>query len=283
MIKLYKFPIVVELSSVGHGVKNENRPMTQTDFSIQKGGLVSIDFVVRNNDRKPINLVGKKLVLVLMDRTTGKVQLRKRMKVIDPHKGRVIVNFDPRDLGDITPRHYRYSVVMTNEDGSQEFLYFDQKQAATRHLEVRNDAVPRVQDALVIDMTPTNLTPQGLGGFGDPFITRWYAGAYPASCGITTIAVYTTKFYGKLWVQGSIAEQPSDEDTEWYDLDLGTGHPYYQFVNTTGIESFNFSDKMKWIRFVVEPDDIQNGTIFQQLGGQRLEGEGRLTKILMRV
>jgi len=267
MIKLYKFPFTIELGRLGHGVQNENRPMGQSDFAVQKGGLVSIDFVVRNNDRKPVNLVGKTLSMILMDRNTGAVVLRKTIKVKDAYKGVGIVNFVPTDTLTLTPRHYRYGITMTNEDGTQEFLYFDQKQAASGYVEIRDDAGPRTAEAIEIDMTIANLTP-----FEIDSVTRYSAGAFMVGGGITTIAVYTSRFHGKFWVQASLADNTPADDTSWIDLDLGQSvEKYWLFDDASGIESFNFVEKVKWIRFVVEPDDIQNE-----------DTDGKLTKIFLR-
>ena len=55
---LYRFREYVQLWYTKGNAPNINGPMIQYNTKVYKGATNTIDFVVRNNDRQPINLTG---------------------------------------------------------------------------------------------------------------------------------------------------------------------------------------------------------------------------------
>ena len=90
--------------------------------------------------------------------------------------------------------------------------------------------------------------------------------------GLHTVAVYTTDYAGKFWVEGTLEENPTSMDTDWFVINLTSFFPYHEFGNTpmpddtfTGIEAFNFTGSVRWIRFKHQPDSDNTGTLDQVL------------------
>jgi hypothetical protein len=261
---LYRTPVVIGLVRVGHGIRNDNPPMNRSNFALYQGADAAIEFVVRDTDRKPINLLGKTLTLTVMEPLTGALVLTKRIRVLDPHKGSCRVRFSPGDLLTVWPQFYTYSILMNNHDGTSELLMTDQNATARGVLEIRAGVLPEPARSVEITGQPWDrLVPVRVG---DPPIQQYRTGALPADGpasdpnGLHTVAIYPDNYRGRLWVQASLLDQPTTADEHWFDVDLGTGAPL-EFTPDSGLEAYNFSGHYRWVRFVLQPSLINKGGI----------------------
>ena len=82
-IKIYKIPVVVDLTQLDYGVRNNNMPFRDSDFSVYKGSHNPIEFIVRNNDRRPIDLTNKTLSITIFDFHTGDLVDQKPIEIVD--------------------------------------------------------------------------------------------------------------------------------------------------------------------------------------------------------
>lgn len=89
---------------------------------------------------------------------------------------------------------------------------------------------------------------------GDPFRAD---GFYGYSEGLHTVTVQVRNFTGRIWIQASLVEKPTEDD--WFDLWLTANHPYVEYPqipqgpNTewggdTGTYAFNIQANVLWIR-----------------------------------
>ena len=90
--------------------------------------------------------------------------------------------------------------------------------------------------------------------------------------GLHTTAVYVTDFAGKFWIEGSLVNDPTSLDGDWFVIKLSSFFPFHEFGNTpkpddtfTGIEAFNFTGSIRWVRFKYQPDGDNTGTFDQVL------------------
>lgn len=261
---LYRTPVVISLHRAGSGPKTENPTMNRSEFVLYQGADATIEFVIRDNDRKPVNLLGKTLQMTVLDPQSDALVLSKRIRVSDPHKGTCRVRFSPGDLLGVLPQYYAYSVQMQNPDGTGELLMTDQNSTARGVLEVRDGVLPQPVRSIEITAFPWDkLTPVSAG---DPPVTRWIAGPFPADGpaadpdGVHTLAAYLQGFRGNLRVQASLLDQPPSWDHDWFDLDLGTGGPL-AFDGETGVEAWNFVGRYRWVRLIIEPVPHNDGHI----------------------
>lgn len=103
----------------------------------------------------------------------------------------------------------------------------------------------------LLDETSLILTKVGKKVRGD--------GWYGYSDGKHTVAIHTSNFSGRIYIEGSLADEPGDND--WFAIPLDSNNPtqgYVEFSHpfTLGIGrsspdfvvSYNFSGKFTWVR-----------------------------------
>lgn len=273
-VTLYqKNPLAIHLTQVDHGVRNINMPFFDADFRIYKGVTSNIDFVIRNNDRKPINLIGKSLSVTVIDHDTDTVKIEKPFVIIDEIKGKARLDFLPSEVVDWDVGFYNYAVLIENEDGTQNLLFTDQNDSAQGWFELAKNVLPQLNG------------PEDLGGietwtpFHDGLLpagtTRFRSSAIPgdaahnANDGLHSIAIYLDNFTGRVWVQGSIEELVPNLEIDWFEIHLTPNQFELNFVGESGIQAFNFTANVTWIRILTEPDAILN--------------QGTITKVLIKI
>lgn len=270
-VKLYKFPLVIDLTLLDHGVRNYNMPFRDSDFKAYRGTFNNVDFIIRDNDRKAVNLTGKTLVMSIFHHHDGDFIIQIPVHVVDPQKGRVRICMTPQTVDSWEVGFYRYSILINFEDGTHNLLYMDQNQNAQGFFEFADGVLPQLVESTEIlgeHFTPTNQTPPTTAP------TLFVTGAVPGDAtqgdddGLHTVAIYADNYAGKFWVQGSLDENPGVVDHDWFDIWLTATTPYWEFGNTpdpdstfTGIEPFNWTASVRWIRFKHQPDVDNTGEI----------------------
>ena len=89
--------------------------------------------------------------------------------------------------------------------------------------------------------------------------------------GLHTVGMYMSSFIGRIFIQGTLAEDPAEED--WFNIMLdGDSLSYQQFDdNTDGLLAKNFTGNFLWIRakidrsYLVNPDPQTLGSILKIL------------------
>jgi len=274
-VKLYSFPQVITLTYMDHGIRNNNVPFGDSDFRIYRGAFNPIEFIVRDNDRKRVSLIGKCLTMTVINFLSNTPVLQKQVEVIDPHKGHIRVIFTPLELSDIEANFYKYSILVENEDGTTNLLFIDRDHNAAGFFELIEGVLPDLVESIRLlgsEFTPVNIAPPTTTP------TEFISGAQPGdallceSNGLHTIAVYTTDFAGKFFAEGSLEENPMSIDGDWFVIKLNEFFTFHEFGNTpdpdctfTGIEAFNFTGSIRWVRFRFIPDVDNPGTLDQVL------------------
>ncbi len=270
-VKLYKFPLVIDLTLVDQGIRNNNMPFRDSDFKVYRGTFNPVEFIVRDNDRKPISLVGKSLTATIINFFTGAVFLQKDIFVIDAAKGRIKLLLTPPEIAEWENGFYKYSILINNEDGTNNLLFVDQDQNAAGFFEMIDGVLPGLIESVHIftdDFMETNIAPPTL----DP--TVFLSSAFPGDAllceddGLHTAVVYLTDFAGRFFIQGSLEDTPSPNEDDWFNIFLTFTTPHFEFGNTptpddtfTGLEAFTFTGSLRWVRFKYIPDDDNTGTL----------------------
>lgn len=268
LVYLYKYREYVHLLQADKNVPNLNLPMIIYDTKIYKGVTNTIDFVIRNNDRKPVNLVGFGMVAqirrsdnVSNAKTFPEVLLEKPITVVDELSGKAKLVLDPDEIENWPTGFYMYTVRTVNQSGVEELLFTDINKQTWNNFEliegISNSVVPP------ITIPSEKFTPQPIGY---STTTRWYTGALPGDAqverasGTHTIAAYTTNWQGKIWVEGSLSNQPP-LPSEWFFIPLSTDTDYLELTpsNNTSPKLINFTMNLYWIRFSYEPNPQNKG------------------------
>jgi hypothetical protein len=256
-VTLYSTKRRIDLTLHGDAVPNWNYPMQTPDFRAYKGATTDVEFIVRNVDRKPVPLTDVMLVLNVLDIQSRQVLFQLPLITLDAQRALARVTLLPEHLMLLDTGFYAFSVARS--DGR--LLYVDQYDQARGFFEVMDGAAPVAKPTLAIPRTAFR-----------PYRERdidqlgFVSGAYSAANihGLHTFAVYTDRFDGKFWVQGSLEQDPPEYDYGWFNLPL-RGELTHMFHRVSGVTCFNVEAKLNWIRFRFEQDLLNHGEVTQVL------------------
>ena len=298
LVYLYTYKLPVQLSMTDHRAPNYNRPMYNYNVSVYKKNYNIIDFVVRNNDRKPVKLVDCKMSVIITHVFSKTVVLEKSAQITDEINGRAQLILTADDVRNWSLGGYQYNIKLTRPNRGQEFLYVDINSNAVGLFElfdgVGGDFIPSTTLKFA-DLT--NITPDWDSMESHPAMV---SGAIPAAnevgntSGLFSIAVYQNTWMGTFKVQGSL-DNLSPTDRSWFDVEILPGITEYLFDGTTTAPvGFSFSMNLRWIRFLVTPSpnnvtgpDITNGIVNNStnyLNGVNISGTiGIFDKIIYKI
>ena len=251
---LFAFREYVQLVQTNGNPNYINWPMITYDTKVYKGVTNTIDFVVRNNERRPVNLTGLDLSCTIQNQATGEILLTKQVNTLVALQGKAQLVLDPGDIEEWPANYYDYVVETTNDNGIQGLLYTDINKDVTGTFQLF-DGVLRTQ-VPATEVLQEQFTQTPLGNNND---LMYLTGAFPGdaqsqkSNGMHTVAVYQSKWNGKFFIQASLSNQ-APLPTEWFYIPLTTGpDPMYTFDNSNnagpGPTLFNFSGNYYWVRF----------------------------------
>lgn len=236
------------------GTPNWNPVMHENNFRLQKGTQNFIEFKVRDNDRKPINLLGKSLQCNI-NYPDGKVNLiQKELRMIDPQKGLVGLVLQPHDMMDWPLGTLSFNVTMDTDSGFSRMLYVSE--------------VDSPYGWIVVDDGPyLGPTPSMTGKFytnmtnDDPVTYVWSSDIFPGSnrsynaTGTMTMVLTTKEFSGTLKAYGSLeSSKPLMTDEVWFPLDVNSSDSV-AFDNFTGNTLVSLKAKVEWVMFEIIPLD----------------------------
>jgi hypothetical protein len=270
-VYLFKFPEYVQLVKVDPHAPNINWPMIQYDTKLFKGVPNNIDFVIRNNDRKPIKLVDYQLQATIQAVNTAansqdflpEVLLIKNCRIIDEQAGKARLDLLPEDIDTWHPGYYRYVIQITDGQQATEYLYTDINKSTFGVFELKEGVVSSLAPAIEIDAA--QFTPSPMDFYDNTvYVTGAVQGDAQAgrANGTHTIAVYQNNFLGKFWIQGSLTNE-TPLPSEWFDIPLATDHTYFEFTkdnNSLSPALFNFTINAYWLRFKHMPALANKGT-----------------------
>lgn len=256
------------------GSMNWNLPMNTNDFRVFKDVQNTVEFVVRNTDRKPVNMMDRQAEVIFYDHRLDKKLWAKRLKVINEAKGICKLTIEPDVMADWLLQTYSYQVVVTNADGSTHMLYVDANETQRGFFELLQGPVfePFASKTVAYgELTPVAVEPV------DGRVAYRVSSAIPGSLqtgntsGLHTIAAYLDNFTGKLVIQGSVANGvPVFGD--WYDVEV------HEFDHETSLQGLSFAANLSWIRVKVynENDQKPYGDV------PVVADQGKITKLVFR-
>lgn len=263
---LFKYKEYIQLTQADKNVPNINLPMIQYNTKVYKGVTNTIDFLVKNNDRKPVRIVGLTLIAqirAINSPTNAKappdILLEKELEIIDETKGKAKLVLTPGEIDDWMAGSYRFTIKTINTSNETELLYTDINKETWGSFELMEGMASSLIPPIVIDGKKFTETPVDWD-----LRTKMVTGAIPGDAqasratGTHTVVVYTNKWTGKFWIEGSLTNEPPLPN-EWFKIPLTAEHDYYEFTDNTNTapKLFNFTMNLYWIRFVYYPD-VQN-------------------------
>ncbi len=264
VITLYNNPIRIDLTQSDKGVRNENMPLTRSDFHAYKGATTEIEFLVRNNDRKPIVLSGKNVYIIIRDLPTKSEILKKKLCITDYERARVKLPLYPSEVVDWAEGFYEYVVLVENPDSSQNILYTSQDQAVRGWFELKNGALPPL--APLYDINPQEWVGEHIGkypGGQTAYFSDYLPGnsSFGFSTGLHTFVLYLDNYTGVIKIRGSLDLAAPTYDGDWFAISVTPSTFELKFEEASGLFPYNFYTNALWIRFENIPDQTNSGRI----------------------
>jgi hypothetical protein len=259
---LFRFKEYMQLWQTDRGIPNINGPMIQYSTKIYKGATNTIDFVVRNNDRKPVNLAGYQVEALIQRTEQPEILLTKPVDATQETSGKCQLVLLPGEIETWLAGFYRYSIRLTDVTGRQQFLYTDVNRGTLGQFELIEGMEVALSPAT--DIPASAFTPIPLGEIQN----SWTSASLPGDAqenktnGMHTVVAYTSNdFIGEFWIQASLSVSPPQHN-DWFDIQISpTPGPYaYTAAASPRIKAFNFVGNYYWVRLLYRTDPMNTGS-----------------------
>lgn len=262
LIYLYTYNLPVQLFLTDHqSPLTYSRPMYTYNTKVYKNNDNIIEFVVRNNDRVPVRLIGATMSIVIQHVATQTVVIEKNLEITDEVNGRAQVTLTADDIRNWSLGSYQYNVRINRNKG-KELLYLDINNNTFGTFDLYEGIGGTLIPAqTILGSQLTNVTPD----WDNPH-PSFVSGAMDATNdsgnqrGLFSIVIYQTNWMGTFKVQGSL-QNLAPTDVSWFDIDLYPGINSQLFDGTSNsCVGISFAINVRWVRFVVDPDVNNLGT-----------------------
>lgn len=255
-VTLYKMPQVIQISETGLSV---HAVVNRTDFNLFRGVTNEIEFLLKNADRKPSNLLGKTLSIFIVDERTNTVVVQTGLTTISETRGHCRLTLSPSDVAGLDNGSYRYSITETVGD-KQTIVFTDQNRSFKGYLEVFDGPIPNPNPSL--EISKNQFVSET---WGTPLQAYYVAGPFPGAAqvdnrsGQHTLALYCDNFSGQFWIDASLESGVPNNDADWFPV------MDFQMTEQNGVKSVQFTGSYMWVRFYYQPAVDNDGEITKAL------------------
>ena len=254
-IEFYNYQEERVYTYINDNSKTINLPMNNRPVKIFKSTDSLISFRIKDQDRKAMNLNGLDLTANLTKTQDKTSTISKPLLLTDEYNGAAELSLTEKDIRQLESGLYYLTVTVKDADDIVRPLYSDYNQRVSGTVEILDTELPTLIDSTSLS------TFSELGGTGN-FYTSVVEGDARKhdKTGLHTFAVYATSFTGKLYAEGTL-DLIGNDSSDWFTLDLSLANPFALLTAFSGIDAFNFSGNIAWIRFYYEKDPANTGTI----------------------
>lgn len=248
---LYETKRRIWLTMEGIGVHiNRNMAMHNPDFILFKDSQTDVEFVIRNVDRKPIDLTGKDLFITLVNYTSGQTLANIPLEIVDATRGIARLSMLPFMAKDIPLGFGRYTVSYLRDNGNAQILNTDQYERGHGYFEMQYGM--ELQGILSQESRYEFFTPINPNGFYTYYLSENFKGNLQngSLCGLHTLAFYTENWTGSIWCEGSIVSTTPME-SEWFPIKLDNVFET-KLISHSGIFASNITSNLQWVRFKIK-------------------------------
>lgn len=253
-VQLYYEPRYIFLNISEPGVPNWNMPMNETRFKLTKSTDNLVQFIVRNNDRKPILLRGKELYITINDEDKFTTLLRKKLRVIDADQGICHLTLEPWETLNFPLGYLEFNITIKDAYGTR-MMAFDESQNCRGFVEIN----PGIFTGPKPSLESCKVEPFKLNDM--PTIYRFYSEVFPGTLrsnsysGLNTACISLNNYSGRLWTMASLESSiPMSYDLGWFSINLDeNNNEFMEFDNYSGMVNINFICKSYWVCFKFDP------------------------------
>jgi hypothetical protein len=233
----------------GHS-RTQNMPFNTTRKTIYKGVDSTLGFDVKNQDRKPVNLLGKDIMVNIMQVRTGELIVQRRAVTVEPESGFCEFTIFSSDLVDLDPGIYQLSAVVYEADGHAKSLYTDHNRRVTLELELSDGAYPKYLPS--VGLTFTQL---GSSWISQPILSNLQKND---SSTLHTIQIGITNYTGTV---EALVSLEYDSGGNYFPVKFVNDKFQIQFNGLTDIQGWNFIADARWVKIVYTPSNTNTGTV----------------------
>lgn len=236
-----------------------NLPMHDPDFLCFKDSQTDIEFIIRNVDRKPIDITGRTLYAVLVDYNSGATFAKIRLENTEPKRGLAKLSLYPYMLKDIPLGNHRYTISYMLDNGNAKLLAQDQFNRIDGFFQVQYGQELQGIQSQSYDFK--DFYSINSNRYDTYYVTPNFQGNLQNGSldGLHTFGWYLNRWSGTIWMEGSLAiETPTESD--WFPIKLDHCTST-KLINACGIVAHNVKMNLMWIRFKFWNDPLNTGTI----------------------
>lgn len=245
--------ILIETSGYS---RTTNMPFNTNRKTIYKGVDNVLGFEVKNQDRKPIKLQGKDVVVNIMQVRTGKLLIQRRAELTQPENGVFELTLFAYDLMDLSPGLYQLSAVVYS-DGLASALYADSNRVAAVEIELLDGAYPTFQSSTEVKFTLVS----------DPSASYYVSQPLQANVAkndrstVHTIQMSTTNFKGTVSAMGTLDYSSNSVNYSPIKFENDNYQILFDGSHATWIQGWNFKGSYRWVMITYTPDINNTGTV----------------------
>ncbi len=259
---LYFNPNKIE-ATLFEGVRR-NLPMFHKDLKIYRGVDNNIQFELKNSDRQPLKMFNRTLKCIILNPFNQELMLTRYLYNTNEQKGIYTLYLTPGDVQEWSAGFYTFSVLMTDECGSEELFYTTLDQEVTGRFELIDKPLPTFTPSKLIkteDFIQINFDSNPVTNNNILISSRLKGDAQKNfSDGLHTFSILTENFKGNMWVEGSLEDNPTTTHG-WFNISVNGIDDYFRFDDVSVLDVYNFEGNYVWIRFKLQPDMDNVGKI----------------------
>jgi len=238
---------------------NSSMPMYDKTILLYSGTDNKIYFNLVNSDNKPYDLTDQSAYFNMTDIETNETLLAKQLTITDMTRGKTTTTVLTDELYTIAPGFYHFSSYVQDSAGAKILVHTDRAGDAVGVVEVKGDPFPIARPTQVANTWTVRNTytySNNVSGSSEQNLTSRNH----------TIAIYTTDWSGNVRVEGNLDDTASSNDDDWFVIPIqGMSGTETEFTDESGINPYQFSSSIRWIRVRWKSATGNTGTFDQML------------------
>lgn len=205
------------LGSSKIGENMYNLPQYNTDITLWKGIDNTIQFSIRDRDRKGYALEGNEIFLNIIHPKLNK-KIVKKLNIVDEYKGLYNIIFTQSELRDFEPTFYQASVTSIDLNNNEEILYSGTEWNPIFNINVKEGLREVFKPSYNVDLKEFlyNYYTDDTDGFryNEYIFSNIKADETDSH---TASILIDENFIGKIIMEASVIDTPSEND--WFEID----------------------------------------------------------------
>lgn len=218
----------------------ENMPLDGSNaIQLYKGSDSKIEIIVKDNDRKPVSLIGKTLIAYVVNTENGENILTRTLDDIDETKGHYELTIFSNELNAWQNGYYNIIVTTIDHLGLEQHLYNEYGYNVANIIRVNDRTMNKYKPT--IEMKPS----EWLIGSNQFYYSSAIKGKGQQHnlYDVSTFVFYLDDFTGEIEIQGCLDNTIPINENDWVEKIY-----FEEFENYTDINYINIIGNYQWLR-----------------------------------